>query len=143
MVPRKRRGRPSLRTEVPDLPAPSSISQSDANFDDPRSSNVRASKGDSGLSEDIVEHLSMSVFKPPDPMPQKLPQSTQKLYRPIIINPGPTPSAISEGKKSLEEQRIDDPMSPLSPCTETDTQNASPARSTISLQDSSITVSRA
>jgi hypothetical protein len=145
MVPRKKRGRPSLRTEAQDLPVPSSIPQSDidTNLGDPRSSTVRASKRDNGLSEDIVEHLSMSVFKPPDPMPQKISQSTQKQYRPIITNLGPTPSATPEEKQSVGEQRIDDPMSPLSPCTETDTQNASPARSTISLQDGLVTVSRA
>ena len=140
MVPRKKRGRPSLRTEAQDLPAPSSITQSDINTN-LGSSTARASKRDSGLGEDIVEHLSTSVFKPMDPMPQKLPQSTQKQYRPIIVNTGPTPSAISEEKQFVEEQRFDDPMSPLSPCTETDTQNASPARSTISLQGGSIAVS--
>ena len=96
------------------------------------------------MSEDIVDHLSMPVFKPPDPMPQKFPQSTKKQYRSIIANPGPTLSATLEEKQAVGEQRIDDPMSPLSPyspCTETDTQNASLARSTISLQDGSVTVS--
>jgi hypothetical protein len=133
MVPRKKRG-PSLRTETQDLPAPPSVPQND----------IDTNLGDSGSStvKDILDHLSMSVFKPPDPMPQKISQSTQKQYRPIIINPGPTPSAISE-EKQVEEQRIDDPMSPLSPCTETDSLNASPARSTISLQDDSVTVSLA
>ena len=144
MVPRKKRVRRSLQTETQDLPAPSSIPQSDidTNLGDHCSSTFRASKGDSGLSEDIVEHSSMSVFKPPDPMTQKSPQ-TQKQYRPIIINPGPSLWAISEDKQPVVDQRIDDPMSPLSPCTETDTQNASPARSTVSLQDGSVTVSRA
>lgn len=125
--------------------APPLIPQSniDTNLGEPRSSTVRASTRDSGLNEDIVEHLLMSVVKPPDPMPQNFSQSTQKQYRPIIINPGPTLSAISEDKQFVEDQRIDEPMSPLSPCTETDTQNASPARSTISLQDDSVTVSRA
>ena len=143
MVPRKRRGRPSLRKEAQDLPAPSSIPQSDIdiNLGDPCSSTVRASKRDDGLNEDIVEHLS-SVFIPPDPMPRNFPQ-TQKQYRQIIANPGPTPAATSEEKQSVGEQRIDDPMSPLSPCTETDTENASPARPTISLQNGSVTVSRA
>jgi hypothetical protein len=145
MVPRKKRGRPSLRTEAQVLPPPSSIPQSDigTNLADPRSSTVRASKRDNGLSEDVVEHLSMSIFIPPDPMPQKFSRSTQKQYRSIIANPGPTPSAISEEKQSVGEQRIDEPMSPLSPCTETDTQDASPARSTMSLQDDSVSVSRA
>ena len=83
----------------------------------------------------------MSV--PPDPMPRKDRQSTQKHYRQIIANPGLIPSVTSEEKQFVGEQRIDDPMSPLSPCTETDSQNASPSRSTISLQDGSITVSRA
>ena len=134
LVPRKKRGRPSLRTEAQDFSAPPSVPQSDIdiNLDDPRSSSVK----------DTLEHLSMSVFKPPDPMLQKFPQSTQKQYRPIIINTGPTHSTISEEKQSVEEQRIDDPMSPLSPCTETDSQNASPARSTINLQDDLVTVSR-
>ena len=147
MVPRKKRGRPSLRTEAQDLPAPSSMqSEIDTNFGEPRSSTVRASKRDGGLSEDIVEHSSMPVFKPPDPMPQKFPQSTQKQYRSIIANPGPSPSATPEEKQAAGEQKIDETMSPLSslsPCTESDIQNASPARSTISLQDGSVTVSRA
>ena len=145
MEPRKKRGRPSLRTEAQNLLVPSSIPQSDidTNFGDPRSSTVRASERDNSLSEDMVGNLSMSVFKPPYPIPQNFPQATQKQYRPIITNPGPIPSAASEEKQFVGEQRIDDPMSPLSPCTETDTENASPARSTISLQDDSVTVSRA
>ena len=123
------------------MPAPSSIPQSDidSNLDD-RSSTVRALQRNNDLSEDIAEHLSMSVFIPPDPMPQEFPQSTHKQYRSIIANLGPTPSATSEEKQSVREQTIDDPMSPLSPCTETST-HASPARSTISLQASSIAVS--
>lgn len=133
-APKKKRGRPSLQTVTQDFSAPPSVLQSDIdiNLDDSRSSTVK----------DALEHLPMSVLKPPDPMLQKISQSTQKQYRPIIINPGPTPSAISEENKSVEEQRIDDPMSPLSPCTETDSQNASPARSTINLQDDLVTVSR-
>ena len=131
---RKKRGRPSLRIEAQDLPAPSSIPQNDidSNLDD-RSSTVRALKKGNGLSKDVTEHTSMSLFIPPDPKPQDLSQSTQEQYGPIIGN---------LKKQSVREERLDDPMSPLSPCTETST-HASPTRSTISLQAGSITVSRA
>lgn len=141
----RRRGRPSLRTEAQDLPVPSSIPQSDidSNLDHPCSWNIRASKRDNCLGQDTVEHSLISVSIPPDPLPPDFPQSTQKQYRPIIANRSPTPSAAPEEKQSAGEQRIDDPMSPLSPCTETSTQNASPARSTISLYAGSITVSGA
>jgi hypothetical protein len=99
VVLRKKRGRPSLRTEAQALHTPSSIP-----------TRVEFSRQQS------LQHGS------------------------IVANRRPTPLAAE--KQFGEEQRIDDPMSPLSPCTETSAQNASPARSTISLQAGSTTVSR-
>lgn len=130
-----------MQTGVQDLPASSSVPQSDIdnNLDDPHLCNVRASKRNNGLDKNIMEHLSTSVFIPPDPICQENFQPTQKQHKPIITNRS---STSSEEKQSLGEQRIDEPMSPLSPCTETSSQNASPARSPIDLQVDSITVSR-
>lgn len=142
IVLKKKRGRPSLRTEAQDAPSSMPRIDLDSNLG---SFTVGTSKRGKDLSE--MEHLSTSVFTSSDPVLQEFPQSTQthtqKQYRPIIADLGPIPLATSEEKQSVSGQRINDAMSPLSLCTETSTQNASPARSTISLQAGSNTVSRA
>lgn len=129
----KEGGRRGLQTEAQELPG---------DLDESRSGNFAASKKDDCLSLD-TEHSSMSVFIPLESMPQEFPQSTKTQHRLITANRSAAPWTASEEKQSADEQRIDDLMSPLSPCTETSAQNTSPARSTIGLQAGSITVSRA
>lgn len=139
MASREKRGRSSLRTEAQNLLVPSSIPQSDIGSNLDGLCNVRASTRRNDLDQDIVERSLMSISIT-DPTRQEFPQ--QKQHRPIIPNRGPVPSAVLEEKGPAEEQRIDDPMLPLSLYSETSTQNVSPARSTISFPAGSVTVSR-